>query len=170
MEVESLKVQIRTMMTVLRDTELTLMPIQGSSQGPVIAGSNAAEREANIKNYKHKLDRVCGEFAIKSKELFREQRRVDELEAQIGPVVAATPPPAPAADRTARLKKDAERLLDLVRRGIESWRRDSPAEPEERPAPKERPESGSAPDPELLKDAERLLDLIRRGVEAWQGR
>jgi hypothetical protein len=143
------------------------MPIQGFSQGPVIGGSNAAEREANVKNYKHKLDRVCGEFALKSKELFREQRRVDELEAQIRPLVAATPPPS---DRTAWLQKDAERLLDLIRKGIDSWRRDSPAEPEERPAPKGRPESGSAPDPELLKDAERLLDLIRRGVEAWQGR
>jgi hypothetical protein len=171
LEVESLRAQIRTMMTVLRDSELT--PLQGFSQGPVIGSGNGLDRERNITNYKHKLDRVCGEFAVKSKELFRERRRVAELEAQVGPgVAAASPPgPAPASERAARVQKEAERLLDLIRKGVESWRRDSPAEPEERPGPnKGRPESGSEPDPDLLKDAERLLDLIRRGVEAWQGR
>jgi hypothetical protein len=169
LEVESLRTQIRTMMAVLRASEL--MPIQGFPDGPVIGGSSAAERELNIQSYKHKLDRVCGEFAVKSKELFRERRHVAELEARIGPAVAAKTPPAPASDRAARLQKDAERLLDLIRKGIDAWRRDdSAAEPEDRPGPKGRPESGSAPDPDLLKDAERLLDLIRRGVEAWQGR
>jgi hypothetical protein len=171
LEVESLRAQIRTMMAVLRESELT--PLQGFSQGPVLGSGNGLDRERNITNYKHKLDRVCGEFALKSKELFRERRRVAELEAQIGPgvAVASSPGPAPASERAARMQKEAERLLDLIRRGIESWRRDSPAEPNERPSPnKGRPEPGSEPDPDLLKDAERLLDLIRRGVEAWQGR
>jgi hypothetical protein len=175
LEVESLRAQIRTMMTVLRETELT--PLQGFSQGPVIGNIAGGDRERNITNYKNKLDRVCGEFALKSKELFHERRHVAELEAQIGPAVAAASPPGPApasaSERAARLQKEAERLLDLIRKGIETWRRDSPAEPEERERPgpnKGRPEPGSQPDPDLLKDAERLLDLIRRGVEAWQGR
>jgi hypothetical protein len=168
LEVESLRAQIRKMMTVLRESEL--MPMQGFSQGPVIGGGTSDGREATIKNYQHKLDRVCGEFANKSKELFREQRRIVELESQIGPAVAGASPPGPGAERTARLQKDAERLLDLIRKGIESWRRDPPPEPEERPIPRGRPEPGSASDQDLLKDAERLLDLIRRGVEAWQGR
>jgi hypothetical protein len=168
LEVESLMAQIRKMMTVLRESELSAL--QGFSQGPVIGGGSAEEREANIKNYQHKLDRVCGEFALKSKELFHERRRVAELEAQIGLAVTAASPPGPASARAARLQKDAERLLDVIRKGIESWRREAPAEPEERPGPKGRLEPGPAPDQDLLKDAERLLDLIRRGVEAWQGR
>jgi hypothetical protein len=162
LEVESQRAQIRSMMVVLRESELT--PIQGFSQGPVISGSNAAEREANIKNYRYKLDQVCREFALKSKELFRERRRVEALEAQ---KVEAR---VSYAEDAVPLHKEAERLLDLVRKGIETWRGDSPAEPLERAGPKRRPESGPAPDQDLLKDAERLLDLIRRGVEAWQGR
>jgi hypothetical protein len=162
LEVEALRVQVRNMMFTLRECEMP--PIPGIPQGSILGGDDQ-DRAANIKKYRQMLDRVCGEFAHKSKELFREQRRVAALGAQLG-----TSSLGIGLDRESRLPKDAERLLDLIRQGIESWRRDPAREPEPRPAPRQRPESGSAPDQELLKDAERLLDLIRRGVEAWQAR
>jgi hypothetical protein len=162
LEVESQRSQIRSMMAVLRESEL--VPIQGFSQGPVVGGSNAAERETNIKSYRYKLDQVCREFVLKSKELHRERRRVGALEAWLAGARESE------AERAVPLHKEAERLLDLIHKGIEAWRGDSPAEPQDRFGPKRRPESGPAPDQDLLKGAERLLDLIRRGVEAWQGR
>ena len=46
---------------------------------------------------------------------------------------------SPSPTPEDRPLKDAERFLDLLRRGIESWRRDPSAPPEERPVPEERP-------------------------------
>ena len=97
MEVAADKTQIQKMMTVLRETELT--PIQGFSQGPVIGGSDREERAANLEKYRSKLDRVCADFVIKSKELSRERRRAAELEAELGLTAAAAggPQPGPCA-------------------------------------------------------------------------
>jgi hypothetical protein len=171
MEVAGLRTQIQTMMAVLRETEL--MPIQGFAQGAVIGGNGPQERESNIKQYRKMLDRACGDFALKSKELFREQRRAAALEAQLGPTLSYLPasplPPAEGPPRAERLQKDAERLLELIRKGIEAWRRDPPSTPREQLAPGERSEPPQALDPSLRRDAERLLDLLRRGVDAWQG-
>ena len=94
MEVAADKAQIQKMMTVLRETEL--MPIQGFSQGPIIGGSDPEERAANLEKYKQKLDHVCADFVIKSKELSRERRRVAELEAELG-LTAAAPGDRPGA-------------------------------------------------------------------------
>jgi hypothetical protein len=167
LEVEADKAQIQRMMTVLRETEL--MAIQGFSQGPVIGGS-AEKREEAIDRYRQKLDQVSRNFVIKSKELSRERRRVADLEAQLG-LAAAGPPASPAAaprsTRAVRSLADAERVLDLILRGVESWQRGNAPAPDERttPPPSPSPTPGDRP----LKDAERLLDLIRRGIESWRG-
>ncbi len=162
MEVAADKAQIEKMMTVLRDTEL--LPIQGFSQGPVIGGSDRDERAANLEKYKKKLDRVCAEFVIESKELSRERRRAAALEAELG--LTAAPDPAPPPARAARSLADAERVLDLILRGVETWQRANPSAPDERSSPP--PVPPPTPEDRPLKDAERFLDLLRRGIEGWR--
>jgi len=168
MEVAADKAQIEKMMTVLRETEL--LPIQGFSQGPVIGGSDQEERAANLEKYKKKLDRVCAEFVIESKELSRERRRVAALEAELGLTAAASgaPNPTPAPARAARSLADAERVLDLILRGVETWQRANPSAPDERSSPPPPPAPSPTPEDRPLKDAERFLDLLRRGIESWR--
>jgi hypothetical protein len=148
LEVEVLRTQIRNLMAAMTAVQ-------------------PGNPEINNKEYQQKLDRACREFALKSKELYRERRRVGELEAQLDLAAAAvqpSPSPGSAPERAARLQREAERLLELIRKGVETWRGDSPPAPDGRPRPK------PAPEQDLLEDAQRLLDLIRRGVEAWQDR
>jgi hypothetical protein len=164
MEVAADKAQIEKMMTVLRETEL--LSVQGFSQGPVLGGSDREEREANVEKYKKKLDRVCAEFVIESKELSRERRRVAELEAELGLTPAPNLAPAPA--RAARSISDAERVLDLILRGVETWQRGNASAPDERSSPPRPPSPSPTPEERPLKDAERFLDLLRRGIDSWR--
>lgn len=168
MEVAADKAQIEKMMAVLRDSELS--PIQEFSLGPVIGGSNADERAANLERYKKKLDRVRTDFVTGSKELSRERRRRAALEAELGLTAAASaaPSPAVAPARAARSLADAERVLDLILRGVETWQRATPSAPDERASPPPYPAPSPAPEDRPLRDAERFLDLLRRGIESWQ--
>jgi hypothetical protein len=167
LEVAADRAQIESMMRILRESELT--SIQGFSHGPVIGGMSPDEREANLQRYRKKLDQVCREFMVKSKELARERRRVAELETELGLLSAVAPLlPGRAPARGEHLRPDAERLLDLLRKGIDAWSRDPAPTPEERPTPDTRSTPERAPEEDSWKDAERLLGLIRKGIEAWR--
>ena len=168
MEVAADKAQIEKMMTVLRDTELT--PIQGFSLGPVIGGSDQAERSGEPREVQERagsrLYRVCdreqgpepgaasrgGSSKPSSASLRRLQR----------------PPTRPCAALRAGSLPDAERVLDLILRGVETWQRATPSAPDERSSPPPPPGPSPTPEDRPLKDAERFLDLLRRGIESWR--
>ncbi len=164
MEVAADKAQIQKMMTVLRETEL--MPMPGVPDGLTIGGRDPEQRAANLVKYKQKLDHLCADFVIKSKELSRRQRRVAELEAKLGVTAAAPWAGSSGPAHAPRSLADAERVLDFILRGVESWQRSNPA-PDERASPPLSP--APAPEDRPLMDAERLLDLLRRGIESWRG-
>jgi hypothetical protein len=169
MVVEADRRQIQTMLTVLRDTELH--ELQGFSGGPVLSGSNPDDREARIERYKERLEVTRLEFVSKSKQLARERRRVAGLEDQLGLTTAApttTPATALGSERQRRQLswKDAEQILNLVLKGVESWQRGTG--PVRRPAPEDEDRLAPEPEPGKRKDSERLLDWIRRGIERWQ--
>jgi hypothetical protein len=170
LEVGADKDQIRRMMTVLRESELAR--VQNFSQGPVLGSGGGPEgREAVVAQYEKMLDRVHQHFVMKSKELYREERRIVELEAKLGLARATSASPAPAPGRAERSAAETQRLLDLVLRGIETWQRGNAPDraPDERltpPAPA--PAPGDRDRGLGLGDAERLLDLVRKGIEAWR--
>jgi hypothetical protein len=172
MVVEADRKQIQTMLTVLRETEL--QEVQGFSRGPVLSGNTPEERETRLNRYKEQLEVTQLEFRSKSKQLGRERRRVAELENQLGLTTTAptpTPTPTPAhtpatargSERRPLSWNEAEQILALLRKGVESLQRGTG--PERRPAPEDR----LAPEPGARKETERFLDWIRKGIERWQG-
>ena len=143
------------------------MPIQGFSQGPIIGGSDPEERAANLEKYKQKLDHVCADFVIKSKELSRRAASRGGARSRAWPHGGgALGRAVRRRARAARSLADAERVLDLILRGVESWQRANPRRPTNGPHPP--PSPSPAPEDRPLKDAERLLDLLRRGIESWR--
>jgi hypothetical protein len=164
MEVEADARQIQDMMTVLRNTELH--SIQGFSGGPVIVGSSRDEVARKVALYTEKLDAVRDRFVGGSKELGRVRRRIAEYEEDLhiaSPTSPARPSTAPAAVDPGDAI-DADRILDLILRGLAAWGRVGPPPPLAAPRPRaeERP---SLEELGLPRDADQILDWIRRAIE-----
>ena len=110
-EVDVDKAQLQNMLKVIRETEL--QRVQGFSHGPVVAGKDKEEREANLDAYTHIYQKTRAEFAKKNRELSRERRRVASLEER--------------TKRTAIVSDEAktktfERILDQILREIDKRR------------------------------------------------
>jgi hypothetical protein len=157
------------MLAVLKRTEL--QPLQGFSSGPVLSGRREGEdRASTLDDYRRKLDEARDGFVGRSKALSRERRRVADLEGRLGLADAPRPPgrgrpdaPPPGPRPTL---DEAQRVADLVLRGVESWQRsNSPAPTPPPPLP---PGADDRPEDRPLRDAERVLDLVRRGLETWR--
>jgi hypothetical protein len=149
-EVEALRTQLQKMSAVLKESEL--VEIQGFSGGQTLGGDSSDERKARLQSYKEKIDGVREDFLIKSKALSREQRRLARLETErLLTTASATPQPG------GLRRDDADRLLDSILKGVETWQRAS--------SPTPPPPSSDT----RTSDTDRLLDLVRKGLETWQG-
>jgi hypothetical protein len=155
MEVAVAKERLQKMSAVLWETKL--QQIQGFSTGPNLSGDTPEQKKEITEQYSELLSQVQTEFLVKSRELSGVRRRVAELEAQF-PLSAAAARPSSAEFGW----RDVDRVLDLILRGMETWRQSSPPSRLSSPPPAPDEDSDSS------KDAERILELIRKGMESWQ--
>jgi len=154
------------------------------------AESTTEEEAKDLVRSEQKLAQVRQDFVAKGKALGRERRRVAELERELHPDVAtpSSGPSGLRWDDAGRIadlvlrgvdawrrasspsssvpmqadpdRGDAERLLDLVRQGVETLR----GGPSKTPPPRDSP----SPEASGRKDAEHLLELLRQGVETFK--
>jgi hypothetical protein len=158
-EVEADRQQLQKMIAVLKETDL--QQIQGFAQGPVIAGTDREDRDSRIAQYLGRLSDTRRAFVAKGKQLGRQRRRVADLEVRLGlNTTVAAPLPGPLAATGQGRWQEAEQVLNLILKGVETWHRGT----DPNPAPDRR----NTPGDPATQDVDRLLDLVRRGLESWR--
>lgn len=76
MELEADRMQLRKMMTVIRESEL--QKIQGYTTVPAIGGGTQQERDAALEKYKQRFERLRAEFSQRSDQLRQLHLRAHE--------------------------------------------------------------------------------------------